>query len=303
MVRPGARVSLILALVFPAIVCAAVALAYYGYRYAEKSSSRTKTSLMENNQQLAQRVTNRVQDRIDRSTPTCSRRWSGTIARPSAPSFDLPAGRRVGRRAGRRAAHPLDGARARSGAATAGARSLGQLREGPRVEVAAAVDAQPPGNFRHLHQLFEGKSVLIAYASKKTEDGHDYYVAAKLDLGLIAKDWIPDEIDDISVGHRRVVDPRRGRAADLRRAAAGDAVPVRIVVRQDAVRVAHPDHAERRRRAAQAGGHRAAAGPAAGAGVAGDLRGRAGGAVAVGARRAARRRSSRASSSPTCRTS
>ena len=42
MVRQGARASLILAFVFPAIVCAAVALAYYGYRYAEKSSSRRR---------------------------------------------------------------------------------------------------------------------------------------------------------------------------------------------------------------------------------------------------------------------
>ena len=64
--RQGARASLILAFVFPAIVCAAVALAYYGYRYAEKSSSRTKTSLMENNQQLAQLVSDKVQDRIDK---------------------------------------------------------------------------------------------------------------------------------------------------------------------------------------------------------------------------------------------
>ena len=60
------------------------------------------------------------------------------------------------------------------------------------------------GNFRHLHQLFEGKSVLIAYVSKKTDTGRAYYVAAKLDLGLIAKDWIPDEMDEVTVGHRRV---------------------------------------------------------------------------------------------------
>ena len=53
-VRQGARVSLILAFVFPAIVCAAVALAYYGYRYAVASSVRSKASLMEGNQQLAQ---------------------------------------------------------------------------------------------------------------------------------------------------------------------------------------------------------------------------------------------------------
>ena len=60
-----------------------------------------------------------------------------------------------------------------------------------------------PGNFRHLHQLFEGKSVLIAYAAKKTDDGHTYYVAAKLDLALIAKEWIPEEMDVVA-GKRRV---------------------------------------------------------------------------------------------------
>src|SRR5206468_567487 len=59
------------------------------------------------------------------------------------------------------------------------------------------------GNFRHLHQLFEGKSVLIAYAAKRTVDGHDYYVAAKLDLPLIVKEWIPEEID-LLAGKRRV---------------------------------------------------------------------------------------------------
>jgi two-component system, OmpR family, phosphate regulon sensor histidine kinase PhoR len=60
------------------------------------------------------------------------------------------------------------------------------------------------GNFRHLHQLFEGKSVLIAYAAKKTAGGRSYYVAAKLDLGRIAKDWIPEEMDVVT-GKRRVV--------------------------------------------------------------------------------------------------
>ena len=46
--------------------------------------------------------------------------------------------------------------------------------------------------------------MLIAYVSKKTDTGHFYYVAAKLDIGLIAKDWIPDEMDEVTGGHRRV---------------------------------------------------------------------------------------------------
>ena len=65
MPRQGARVSVILAVVFPAIICAAVALAYYGYRYAVASSVRSKASLMEGNEQLAQLLSGQVQDRID----------------------------------------------------------------------------------------------------------------------------------------------------------------------------------------------------------------------------------------------
>src|SRR6185436_1754343 len=60
-----------------------------------------------------------------------------------------------------------------------------------------------PGNFRHLHQLFEGKSVLIAYAAKTTIDAQSYYLAAKLDLKVLTKEWIPEEIEAVA-GKRRV---------------------------------------------------------------------------------------------------
>src|SRR5438309_6198334 len=63
--RQDSRMSMILALVFPAIISAAVALAYYGYRYAVAASVRSKASLMEGNQQLAQLLISQVQDRID----------------------------------------------------------------------------------------------------------------------------------------------------------------------------------------------------------------------------------------------
>ena len=206
MQRQGARVSLILAFVFPAIVCAAVALAYYGYRYAEKSSSRSKASLMENNQQLAEVVIGKVQDRIDRVDGDLFEgiEWNDPALDPPA-SFELPPGVE--------SVAVLDaGLRIRSLVpAPDQARRRRELeRWASYVKGLEWKSLQPwtpshPGNFRHLHQLFEGKSVLIAYASKKTDDGHDYYVAAKLNVGLLAKDWIPDAMDDIPVGHRRVV--------------------------------------------------------------------------------------------------
>jgi two-component system phosphate regulon sensor histidine kinase PhoR len=205
MQRQGARVSLILALVFPAIVCAAVALAYYGYSYAKASSKRSKTSLMENNEQLAEAVIGRMQDRVDRADSDLFEEveWNDPAVNPPT-SFELPPGVE--------SVVVLDEAlhiRSIVPAPDPARRRRELDRWGSYVKGLAWKSLQPwtpshPGNFRHLHQLFEGKSVLIAYAAKKTEDGHDYYVAAKLDLGLIAKDWIPDAMDDIPVGHHRI---------------------------------------------------------------------------------------------------
>jgi two-component system phosphate regulon sensor histidine kinase PhoR len=205
MLRQGARLSLILAFVFPAIICAAVALAYYGYRYAVAASVRSKASLMEGNQQLAQVLTGQVQDRIDKVDSELFEEveWENTAVDPPT-SFDLPAG-------------------VESVAVLDEALKIRTLFPGPEpprrrrelerwqsyVRGLDWKSLQPwapnqPGNFRHLHQLFEGRSVLIAYAAKRTAAGHAYYVAAKLDLPLIAKDWIPDEMDVVT-GKRKVV--------------------------------------------------------------------------------------------------
>src|SRR3569623_3753390 len=65
MPRQGARISLILAFVFPAIVAATLALSTYGFRYARSASERSKASLMDGNRQLAQALAGSIQQRID----------------------------------------------------------------------------------------------------------------------------------------------------------------------------------------------------------------------------------------------
>ena len=208
MSRQGARILLIpviLAFVFPAIIGAAVALAYYGYRYAVAASVRSKASLMEGNQQLANLLVEQVQDRIDKSDAELFEEveWNDASAEPPG-KVDLPAGVES-------VALLDEGLKIRSlyPAPDATRRRRELERWQSYVKGLEWKSLQPwtpdqPGNFRHLHQLFEGKSVLIAYAAKKTADDHDYYVAAKLDLTLIAKDWIPDEMDVVT-GKRRVV--------------------------------------------------------------------------------------------------
>src|SRR5215471_18905231 len=93
MPRQGARISLILALVFPAIISAAVALAYYGYRYAVAASVRSKASMMEGNRQLAQLLIGQVQDRVDELDRALFEgvEWNDT-SQPPPSSFDLPDG-------------------------------------------------------------------------------------------------------------------------------------------------------------------------------------------------------------------
>jgi two-component system phosphate regulon sensor histidine kinase PhoR len=204
--QQGAPLSRILAFVFPAIICAAVALAYYGYRYAVAASVRSKASLMEGNQQLAQLLTEQVQDRIDKVDGELfdGIEWDDptgdppvTIDRPEGIESValLDAGLKI------RALYPSpDPARKR--------RELerwGSYVRGLEWKSLKPWTPEQNGSFRHLHQLFEGKSVLIAYAAKQTESGQSYYVAAKLDVPLIAKDWIADEIDGVAAKRRVVI--------------------------------------------------------------------------------------------------
>ena len=161
---------------------------------------------MEGNQQLAQLLSDKVQDRIDKVDGDLFEEveWDDPAVPPAVRrSICRPASSRSSSSTRRCTSASIV-------PAPDPARRKRELdRWGSYVRGLEWKSLQPwtpshPGNFRHLHQLFEGKSMLIAYVSKKTDTGRAYYVAAKLDLGLIAKDWIPDEIADVSLGHRRV---------------------------------------------------------------------------------------------------
>ena len=193
MPRQGARISLILALVFPAIICASLALSYYGYRYAKTTSERSKASLMEGNRQLAQALAGSIQQRIDTADFDLFRQveWDDKLGGPPA-ELALPDAVEsvvvLDRELHIRSVYPPPDQRRR-------ARELDRWQNYVRgldwKSLQPWTPAQP-GNFRHLHQLFDGKSVLIAYAAKQSEAGEDYFVAAKMNLTLIARRWLDD---------------------------------------------------------------------------------------------------------------
>jgi hypothetical protein len=204
MPRQGARISLILALVFPAIICATLALSYYGYRYAKTTSERSQASLMEGNRQLAQALASGIQQRIDTTDFELFKQaaWDEEAGGPPE-ALELPAGVEsvvfLDRALRIRSLHPQAEPRQRQ-------RQLERWQSYVRgLDWNSLHPWTPgePGNFRHLHQLFEGKSVLIAYASMRSEGGAEYYVAAKLNMGLISGTWLPEEVRALG-GDRRI---------------------------------------------------------------------------------------------------
>jgi len=205
MPKESTRISLILALVFPAIVCATLALSYYGYRYAKTTSERSKVSLMEGNRQLAQTLAGSIQQRIDTADFDLFKAvdWDDDARAPHERDEPLPEAVEsvvvLDRLLQIRSVYPQPDGRHRS-------RELERWQNyvrGLDWNSLQPWTAAQPGNFRHLHQLFDGKSVLIAYASKQSEAGEQYFVAAKMNLNLIAKKWLPEEIRALG-GDRKV---------------------------------------------------------------------------------------------------
>jgi len=206
MPRQGARISLILAFVFPAIVAATLALSTYGFRYAKSASERSKASLMDGNRQLAQALAGSIQQRIDTADFELFKQieWEDSDQDPPS-EIELPKGVEsvavLDKDLHIRAIMP----------ATTGdpkKRSREQEHWPSYVRGLDWKSLQPwtpaqPGNFRHLHQLFDGRSVLIAYAAKESESGDAYYVAARMNLTLIAKEWLPEEVRELG-GDRKI---------------------------------------------------------------------------------------------------
>jgi two-component system, OmpR family, phosphate regulon sensor histidine kinase PhoR len=212
MARQGARLSLILAFVFPAIVCATLALSYYGYRYAKSASERSKASLMEGNRQLGQALAGAIQQRIDTADFELFKEvdWDDHASDPPT-DIELPKGVESVAVLDRdlRIRSIIPGPVAEPPGPSDPKKRQRELERWQNYVRGLDWKSLQPwtpsqqGNFRHLHQLFEGRSVLIAYAAKESEAGDEYFVAARMNLDLIAKDWIPEEIRELG-GDRKI---------------------------------------------------------------------------------------------------
>jgi two-component system phosphate regulon sensor histidine kinase PhoR len=166
----GAPVYLVLAFVFPAIIGAAAALAYYGYLYAEDVSRRIEASFRTTARGEATRLFETVEARVDEATrivldqivkhPETEERPCGFDSEPAVDAYVI----------------------VHFGARSTLITDCHSGRKLPWAQYLRAIDfrAVQSGSFRYVHHRFDLEYVLLAYARKQTARGDTYYVVARL---------------------------------------------------------------------------------------------------------------------------
>jgi two-component system, OmpR family, phosphate regulon sensor histidine kinase PhoR len=201
--RFGAPISLILALVFPAMIGAALALAYYGFKHAEDVSRPIEQLFRQESQDFADDLAKAVEARIDKEAVS--------LFETIADIKDDPA-----------SVDPCDidpGPGIESFVILTAAQKVECMWPKPR-EPAPPAKRKPPaadssvsrnpwagkiknlawdqigmGNFAYHHELLEGRgSVLLAYTTRRVDSGPPFYVVASLKLDFMAKHWAEEEL-------------------------------------------------------------------------------------------------------------
>ena len=201
--RFGTPISLILALVFPAMIGAALALAYYGFKHAEDVSRPIEQLFRQESQDFADNLAQAVEARIDKEAVSLFDAITDVKEGPtSADPCDID---------------PEPGIE--SFVVLTSAQKVDCMWPKPREPAptpkrkAAAVDAAMArnpwiakiknlawdqigtGNFAYHHELLEGRgSVLLAYATRRVDSGPPFYVVASLKLDFMGKHWAEEEL-------------------------------------------------------------------------------------------------------------
>ncbi len=196
----GAPVSLILAFVFPAIVGAALALAYYGYQYVDDVSRLFEASIREDARGDASDLFRAIEARIDDAAVTLFRQLD--LAQEDGP-LEAACKADLG---------PMIESYIVLNAKKASVCVLDkrQRAEWDTYKRTLNWESLRPSEFRHEHRTLDAGSVLIAYSTRQMRDGTKYYVAAKLKLDVIQTDWLDEEIAKLSKTRRVAVIDEHG---------------------------------------------------------------------------------------------
>ena len=198
--RVGGPISLILVLVFPAMIAAAVALAYYGFKHAEDVSRPVEQLFRQESQDYAEGLAKTVESRLDRAALSLFAKIAALEDDPSSTDpCDLDPGPGID-------SFVVLGETLRVECTLPRARETDAKKrkaaEAPSVKIAwlgkirslawSQVDLD---NFAYHHDVLDsGGSALLAYTARRASDGDLYHVVARLKLDFVGKQWAEGEL-------------------------------------------------------------------------------------------------------------
>jgi two-component system phosphate regulon sensor histidine kinase PhoR len=198
-----APISLILALVFPAMIGAALALAYYGFKHAEDVSRPIEQLFRQESQDFADDLARSIESRLDKESIALFEKVADLKNDPVAQdACDIDPGPGIESFVVLTLASKVECTwpKAREIAAPTGKRKAAQ--EAPVVRIPwlgktknLAWDRVGVGTFAYHHEALEGRgAVLLSYTTRKSETGPDFRVVASLKLDFMDKHWSEEEL-------------------------------------------------------------------------------------------------------------
>jgi two-component system phosphate regulon sensor histidine kinase PhoR len=198
--RMGSPISLILALVFPAMIAAAVALAYYGFKHAEDVSRPVEQLFRLECQDYAEGLAKSVETQLDREALALFAKVADQENDPAATDpCDVDVGTGIvafvvlGETRRLECTWPRpDGSDARKHkAGDNGGSKIPWLNKIKNL----AWNQVNLDNFAYHHEVLDsGGSALLAYTARRANDGDIYHVVAQLNLDFIGKQWDENEL-------------------------------------------------------------------------------------------------------------
>lgn len=221
--RVSGPISLILALVFPAMIAAAVALAYYGFKHAEDVSRPVEQLFRQECQDYAEGLAKSVEARLDREALSLFAKVSEREDDPASTDLcDLDPGPGIdsfvvlgeSRRVECTWPRPRETDPKRRKSAEVAQAKVGWLGK-IRNLAWAQVDVD---NFAYHHEVLDGGgSALLAYTARRASDAELYHVVARLKLDFIGKLWTDSELGPARKNRRvAVLDESNNLVAGVR---------------------------------------------------------------------------------------
>ena len=198
--RLGSPISLILALVFPAMIAAAIALAYYGFKHAEDVSRPVEQLFRLECQDYAESLAKSVETQLDRAALALFAQIAEQENDPvSTNPCDVDPGAGIDAFVVLGDTHHIECTWSKPLAPDAKKRKAGEAA-GPKIAWLnkirnlswAQVDLD---NFAYHHEVLDGGgSALLAYTLRQSSDGDRYHVVAQLNLDFIGRQWDENEL-------------------------------------------------------------------------------------------------------------